>query len=162
VKNSRSLQDLHPLVAAKASRLIGTCALEGIELIVLSTLRDEEFQAERYAIGRTEQGADVHTSLPMGHVATDNPPGFSYHHFGLAFDVWPIIKSRVVIRFSQPDWNRCWRVIRTIARDRSINLRQGSDHKLDTGQREWGHFHYSAGLSIEAIRAGERIPDVVV
>lgn len=149
-------------MAAKAARLIGTCSLEGIELIVLSTLRDEEFQAERYAIGRTEPGSDVDIHLPMGHVATDNPPGWSFHHYGLAFDVWPIIGSRVVFRFSQPDWNRCWRVIRTIARDRSINLRQGSDRKLETGQREWGHFHYSAGLSIEAIRAGEKLPEVEI
>lgn len=147
-------------MAAKAARLIGTCSLEGIELIVLSTLRDEEFQAERYAYGRTEQGPDANIRLPMGHVATDNPPGWSFHHYGLAFDVWPIIKSRVVIRFTAPDWDRCWRVIRTIARDRSINLRQGSDTKLLTGQRDWGHFHYSAGLSIEAIRAGERLPEV--
>jgi hypothetical protein len=51
-------------------------------------------------------------------------------------------------------------VVRTIARDRSINLRLGSDHKLSTGMREWGHFHYSAGLSIEAVRAGERLPEV--
>lgn len=148
------------MVAAKAARLISTCNLQGIELLVLSTLRDEEAQAERYAIGRTEEGMDVHDRLPMGQVASDNPPGWSFHHYGLAFDVWPIIHSRVVIRFSEPYWDRCWRVIRTIARDRSINLRQGIDHKLSTGTRDWGHFHYSAGLSIEAIRGGEKLPEV--
>jgi len=162
VNNSRSLQDLHPIVAAKAGRLIGACAGQGIELFVLSTRRDEEFQALRYAFGRDEPGPDVHASLPMGHVITDNRPGWSFHHYGLAFDVWPAMGSRMITSFSHPDWERCWRVIRLLARDRRINLRQGSDAKLSTGRREWGHFHYSAGLSIEAVRAGERIPDVEI
>jgi hypothetical protein len=162
VENSRSLQDLHPLVAAKAVRLIGACASEGIELIILSTTRDHEFQEQRYALGRTEVGTDTHHPLPMGHVATDNRPGWSFHHYGLAFDVWPAMASRIITSFSHPDWERCWKVVRALARDRSINLRQGSDHQLSTGRREWGHFHYSAGLSIEAVRAGERVPDVEI
>jgi hypothetical protein len=162
VSNSRSLHDLHPIVSAKAARLIGACSLEGIELMVLSTRRDEEEQRLRYILGREEHGPDVHASLPFGHVITDNPPGWSFHHYGLAFDAWPLVNSRVITSFSHPDWDLCWRVIRRLARDRSVNLRQGSDAKLSTGRREWGHFHYSAGLSIEAVRAGERIPDVEI
>lgn len=160
--NSRKLDDLHPLVAAKAARLIGSCALEGIELIVLSTLRDEEWQARRYRFGREDLGPDVHATLPMGHVLTDNRPGWSFHHYGLAFDAWPAMDARIITSFGHPDWERCWRVIRRLARDRAINLRLGSDVKLSSGRREWGHFHYTAGLSIEAIRAGERLPDIEI
>jgi len=160
--NSRRLEDLHPLVATKAVRLITACVDHGIELIILSTRRDAEEQAFRYSIGREEKGPVVTVDRPMGHVITDNPAGFSYHEHGLAFDAWPLVRSRVVTSYEEPDYSNVWRVIRRLARDRSINLQHGGDVKLSTGRRQWEHFHYSAGLSIEAIRAGERLPDVAI
>lgn len=142
--------------------MINACYDDGIEMLILSTKRDEEQQAIRYKIGRETPGQHHAPSRPLGHVATDHPPGFSFHHFGLAIDMWPIVDSIVIWDFSNPIYARVWRVVRRLARDPAINLRAGSEYKLSTGIREWGHFWYSAGLSIEAIRAGERLPDVQI
>jgi peptidoglycan L-alanyl-D-glutamate endopeptidase CwlK len=161
MKSSRTLQDLHPIVAAKVSRLIVACKHQGIEMMITCTYRDEEMQAERYALGRTVIGPNAR-ARPMGHVVTDNPPGFSYHHYGLACDMWPLVQNRVITDWNEPEWAQVWRVIRYLAHDRAINLRDGGNYPLASGRRSWGHFHYSAGLSIEAIRAGERLPDVEI
>jgi hypothetical protein len=160
--NSRKLDALHPIVATKAVRLITALADQGIEMIILSTLRDAEEQAARYAIGREEKGPVITSARPMGHVITDNPAGFSFHEYGLAFDAWPLVRSRVVTSYEAPDYDLVWRVIRRLSADRSINLQHGGSWKLSTTRRQWEHFHYSAGLSIEAIRAGEKLPDVQI
>jgi peptidoglycan L-alanyl-D-glutamate endopeptidase CwlK len=82
--NSRSLDDLRPDVKAKAIEFLYRCHLQGIDVIVTSTLRDLESQEALYAQGRTKKGA----------IVTNAPPGFSYHNFGVAFDFCPILYGK--------------------------------------------------------------------
>jgi peptidoglycan L-alanyl-D-glutamate endopeptidase CwlK len=91
---SRRLEDLHPLIAAKAQQLIGLAQTGGIEILVTSTLRSFEEQAELFAIGRTKPGKKV----------TDAEPGKSWHNFGLAFDVVPLVNGKAI--FDSPFWSR--------------------------------------------------------
>ena len=91
---SRSLEDLHPLIAEKAEQLIEAAQAEGIEILVTSTLRSFEEQAELFAIGRTKPGEKV----------TNAEPGESWHNFGLAFDVVPLVNGKAI--FDSPFWNR--------------------------------------------------------
>jgi peptidoglycan LD-endopeptidase CwlK len=89
---SRSLDDLHPIVAEKARQLIKLCKAEGIELRITSTLRTFAEQADLYAQGRTKPGQ----------IVTRAKPGQSWHCFGLAFDVAPFHNGK-------PIWNsRHW------------------------------------------------------
>ena len=72
---SRRLEDLHPLIAEKAQQLIELAQDAGIEILVTSTLRSFDEQAELFAIGRTKPGKKV----------TNAEPGKSWHklRFGL-------------------------------------------------------------------------------
>jgi peptidoglycan L-alanyl-D-glutamate endopeptidase CwlK len=81
---SRSFEDLHPLVADKARQLVKLAAADGIEILVTSTLRTFEEQAELFAIGRTKTGNKV----------TNAKAGESWHNFGLAFDVVSPVNGR--------------------------------------------------------------------
>jgi peptidoglycan L-alanyl-D-glutamate endopeptidase CwlK len=83
---SRRLGDLHPIVAAKAKQFIALAEAEGIEILITSTLRTFEEQAELFAIGRTRPG----------NIVTNAKPGESWHNFGLAFDVVPLVNGKAI------------------------------------------------------------------
>lgn len=160
MKNSRSLDDLHPIVALKARRLFETVAAQGIEMIVVSTLRDEEMQHQLYGIGRAQPGIQPVPARPNGWVVTDNPGGYSFHQYGLAFDAWPIVNGRLATSFAMPEWG-VWAAIREACSSRGISLVMGNPkRKPATHPREWWHFQYTAGLSIEDVRKGATLPDV--
>jgi peptidoglycan L-alanyl-D-glutamate endopeptidase CwlK len=91
---SRSLDDLHPLVADKAKQVVELAGAEGIEILVTSTLRTFEEQADLFAIGRTKPGNKV----------TNAKPGESWHNFGLAFDVVSLVNGKAV--WNSPFWSR--------------------------------------------------------
>jgi len=92
--SSRKLEDLHPMVAERAQQLVELAQAEGIEILVTSTLRTFEEQAELFAIGRTRPG-DIVTKAKAGE---------SWHNFGLAFDVVPLVNGKAV--WDSPFWNR--------------------------------------------------------
>ena len=91
---SRKLEDLHPLVVEKAGRLIELARVAGIEILVTSTLRTFDEQAELFAIGRTKPGD----------IVTNAKAGESWHNFGLAFDVVPLVNGKAI--WDSPFWNR--------------------------------------------------------
>ena len=91
---SRKLEDLHPLVVEKAHQLIELARVDGIEILVTSTLRTFEEQAELFAIGRTKPGD----------IVTNAKAGESWHNFGLAFDVVPLVNGKAI--WDSPFWNR--------------------------------------------------------
>ena len=68
---------LHPIVRDQCLRLQRACRGRGVVLTVTQTLRSHDEQAALWAIGRTEPG----------NIVTHAPPGYSWHEFGLAFDV---------------------------------------------------------------------------
>ena len=162
MENSTRIDDLHPIVQGKALRLQRALLDQGVGLIFLSTWRDGEWQAARFAIGRTERGPNVSPARPMGAILTGAAPGYSFHEHRLAFDAWPIVHGRVITSWAEPDYTQVWKLVRRLARDPSINLRHGANVAGESTRREWEHFWYSAALSIEQIRAGERLPDVDV
>jgi len=57
--NSRRLDDLEPEAYDKCHKFVAQCFAIGIPVIITSTLRDQEFQDELYAQGRTKPGRVV-------------------------------------------------------------------------------------------------------
>lgn len=160
MKNSRVIADLHPIVATKAHRLIEQLHDQGIELLIVSTFRDEEMQNALYAMGRREQGPQPTPARPRGSIVTDNPGGYSLHQYGLAFDAWPIMYGRLVSTFAMPDWG-VWTAVKEACGMRGISLVMGNPKlRPSTHSREWWHFQYTAGLTIEDLRQGRTLPDV--
>jgi peptidoglycan L-alanyl-D-glutamate endopeptidase CwlK len=82
------LELLRPKVKTLANQLIAQCTGAGIQIAVTQTLRTLEEQDKLYAQGRTKPG----------NIVTNAKGGFSFHNFGVAFDVCPLLKGN-------PDWN---------------------------------------------------------
>ena len=82
--SSRQLSDLHPVLQEQCRQFIEACAKKGIEVIITSTLRDNEAQAALYSQGRSRPGPKV----------TNARPGTSAHNYGLAFDFCPIVNGK--------------------------------------------------------------------
>lgn len=125
---SRAIKDLHPLVAEKATLFLGLALTKHIELLITSTLRTFDEQADLFALGRTAPGKKV----------TNAKPGASWHNFGLAFDVVPIVNGKAV-------WNDnvLWEQIGDLGRQ--MGLIWGGDFK---NFKDKPHFEYHPNLTL--------------
>lgn len=124
---SRQIDHLHPVVAEKARALLALAASEGVHLLITSTLRTFEEQAAVYAQGRTRPGKRV----------TNARPGQSWHNFGLAFDVVPLVEGK-------PVWNSChWNRIGELGR--SLGLTWGGDFR---SFKDRPHFEYHPNITL--------------
>lgn len=86
--NSRKIEDLDlPARQVCNAHVIG-CKAAGIELLITSTYRDGESQADLYAIGRTK---DVHRK-PV----TNAKPGKSWHQYRCSWDCVPLIGGKAI------------------------------------------------------------------
>jgi peptidoglycan L-alanyl-D-glutamate endopeptidase CwlK len=140
VINSRSLDDLLPPVRERAQALLTRSAEAGIDLLVTSTYRDMESQAALYAQGRTRPGARV----------TNAKPGQSFHNWRIALDVVPLRQGKPVWGTTGED-GRLWQRIGEIGEACGLEW-AGRWKKF----REFPHFQFTAGLSIEQLRAGKQ------
>lgn len=140
--NSRKLEDLHPLVRAKAIELERRCEAElGIDLVITSTFRDNESQNALYAQGRTKPGK----------IVTNAKAGYSWHNFRLAFDVVPIRHGKPVWGTSGADgelWNRIGEI------GESVGLEWAGRWKTF---KETAHFQYTQGLTLAQLQNGTMI-----
>ena len=80
--NSRSIDDLRADVRENCKTLIERCKAAGLNVLVTQTLRDNEYQAQLYAQGRTKPGSIV-----------TNAKTVSFHGCGLAFDFCKNVKG---------------------------------------------------------------------
>jgi peptidoglycan LD-endopeptidase CwlK len=83
---SRSIAELEPETRARATEFLEACHAAGIDVLVTSTYRDFESQAELFAQGRTKPGKRV----------TNARPGLSWHNWRRAFDIVPLRNGKPV------------------------------------------------------------------
>lgn len=83
---SRKVEDLIPEIQPKAKELIELAKRAGIDILITSTFRTFQEQAELYSLGRTKPGKRV----------TNAKPGESFHNVRRAFDVVPIVLGKAV------------------------------------------------------------------
>jgi peptidoglycan LD-endopeptidase CwlK len=76
VIHSRDIKDLEPVFAAKVTQWLAACKKWGVDVIIVSTYRDNEFQDYLYAKGRKNKEA----------IVTNARGGESKHNFRLAVD----------------------------------------------------------------------------
>lgn len=159
--NSTRIDELQPIVAVKARRLIEAAQSIGLELVIVSTLRDAEAQAKRYALGRTEVGPQARPARPLGVCVTSNAAGESFHEYGCAFDAYPMLAGYLLTMSATLEW-RAWVALRELAALPRINLQWGGYERAEGCLRELSHFHYSAGLTAAELRAGAQLPAVTL
>lgn len=80
--NSRAIDDLRPDVAANCRILLELCKAQGLPVLITQTIRDDEYQSQLYAQGRTQPGSIVTNSKTT-----------TFHGAGLAFDFCKNVKG---------------------------------------------------------------------
>ena len=136
--NSRKLEDLHPTVRAKVQQFIQKCDEAGIDLLVTSTYRDHESQAELYAQGRTKPGK----------IVTKAKPGQSWHNWKVAVDVVPLRNGKPVWGTTGAD-SELWEKVGEIGE--SVGLEWAGRWKTF---KEFAHFQYTGGLTLADFQNG--------
>ena len=139
--SSRDLMELLPAVRVRAEKFLADCKAAGIDLLVTCTFRDNEAQNALYAQGRTTKGNRV----------TNAKGGQSFHNYRVALDVVPLRNGKAVWNTSGAD-GQLWKKIGTIGK--SCGFEWAGDWQTF---KEYPHFQYTAGLTIEQLRGG-RIP----
>ena len=139
--SSRDVDDLLPHVADLARVFVAHAKDAGIDLIVYSTYRDAEAQDALYDQGRTAPGR----------IVTNARGGESFHNYGLAFDVVPIVGGKLVWSASDPVWRHIIKI--------------GTDLGLESGAnwntlKDVDHFQWRGGLTLAQLQAGERPTEV--
>lgn len=135
--NSRSLDDLDPIVKHKASAFVEAAKAKGIDLLVTSTYRDHESQTALYNQGRTTPGK----------VVTNAKAGQSWHNHRCALDVVPLVNGKAI-------WNDnvVWMQIGEIGV--ACGLEWAGNWKTF---KEFPHFQYTGGLTMAQLNAGAMI-----
>lgn len=132
--NSRKIEDLQLVPAAKCRAFVTACAKAGIDVIITSTYRDSESQNALYAQGRTAPGKKV----------TNVRGGDSFHNWRVAFDFVPVVGGKAVW-----DDDRTWERCGTLAE--SVGLEWGGRW---TGFVDKPHCQFTAGMTIAQYKAG--------
>lgn len=134
--NSRTINDLNPLVQPMAQAFIAECRAQGIDVIITSTYRDKASQDALYAQGRTRPGPKV----------TNAQAGQSFHNYAVAFDFVPVVNGKA-------DWNntRTWRQCGEIAESAGLEW-AGRWNSF----KELCHCQYTGGLSLPDFQGGKR------
>lgn len=131
--NSRDIRQLRREVRDRAHSMIERCMEAKIDIIVTSTYRDLEAQDALFAQGRTQPGR----------IVTNARGGESFHNYGVAFDVVPVVGGKAI-------WNDAGLWLRIGEIGESVGLEWAGRW---VRFREMPHFQYTGGLSLAEMRA---------
>lgn len=133
--NQDRIAKLHPSLQPKAIKLIELAEAQGLAILVTQGLRTVAEQDALYAQGRTKPG----------NIVTWAKGGYSWHNFGLAFDI--VILNAV----GKADWdtkNPGWAVAGAIGK--SLGLNWGGDWQPK--KRDIPHFELPVNLTLAQCR----------
>lgn len=145
--NSRDLKDLLPIVAAKCSAFVSACKEQGIDVLITSTLRDNEAQNALYAQGRTTIGVNPRLEKPLGDIVTNARAGDSFHNYGCAFDFVPMFNGKAM-------WNDTRTFTKCGVIAESLGLEWAGRWKKF---KELAHCQYTSGLTLQDLKNGKQI-----
>lgn len=143
--NSKEVFDLLPCVQLRCNSFKARAEMEvpGLKLIICSTLRDKESQDALYQIGRR--------GIAGERVVTNAKGGDSFHQYGVAFDVLPLIygKSAYTLQDGDEVSDPLWQTLGRIAEEEGLEW--GGRWKTF---KEGPHFQYTGGLSLNELKSG--------
>ena len=145
--NSRDTDRLRPDVATACRKVISLSKDKGIDIMITSTVRDDEYQAQLYAQGRTMSG-------PI--VTNAKQPTFHWDKAGLAFDFCPVDEKGACL------WHRTDLFNAVGAIGKSLGLEWGGDWKsiTDLPHLQWSGYNHE--LTGGDIRAGKCPPELII
>lgn len=92
--SDRDLHHLLPTVEVAAKKALAAADALGLKYVVTCTYRTADEQAALYAQGRTTPGKKV----------TNAKPGQSFHEFGVALDIYPIVNGKIDFAGTAKEW----------------------------------------------------------
>ena len=129
------IEGLHPKIRTKVREFIKDAEKQGIVLRITSGFRTWEEQNKLFAQGRTAGGKRV----------TNAKGGQSWHNYGLALDIYPIISGKIVTNTA----STLWKMIGEVGR--WAGFEWGGDWAKF---KDYPHFQYTGGLTIKNLQAG--------
>ena len=132
--NSRRIEDLRLIPAAKCRAFIAACAAAGVDVVITSTFRDAESQNALYAQGRTAPGKRV----------TNARGGDSFHQHRCAFDFVPVVGGKAIW-----DDDDTWELCGVIAE--RVGLEWGGSWP---NFKDMPHCQDTGGLTLAQYKAG--------
>ena len=134
--NSRKIEDLTPETQELCKKFIEECKKAGIDILITSTLRDNEAQTVLYNQGRT-----IESKTKGEKIVTNAKAGQSFHNYGVAFDVVPLANGK-------PDWNNTILWIKIGHIGKTVGLEWAGTWK---NFKEYPHFQLP-GLSLAELQ----------
>jgi peptidoglycan L-alanyl-D-glutamate endopeptidase CwlK len=125
------INSLHPAIKPKVIEFINLAETKGYKLRITSGYRTYDEQNKLYSQGRTTKG----------NIVTNAKGGESYHNFGLAIDVVPIVNGVA-------EWNTNWNEIATIGK--SLGFEWGGDFN---SIKDKPHFEMSFNNTLAQLRS---------
>lgn len=151
-KSAARLSGLHPAVIAAATALIERCYTCGVPILITQGLRTAAEQEALYAQGRTKPGELV----------TNARGGYSYHNYGLAVDFALLLPDGSSVSWDMKrdgDQDRTADWLEVVKQAKAIGFEWGGDW---TSFKDYPHFQLSFGLTLAALRAGDKPGAAVV
>lgn len=144
---SRHLEDLVPVVRSMAVSFIALAenTIEGLKIIVTCTRRDAERQDALFAIGRRNIAGEK--------IVTNCKGGESYHEFGVAFDIFPMLFGKPVMMQQDGDQvsDPIWQTLGEIGESCGLEWAGRWKHFP-----EGPHFQFTGGLNLAELKSGNR------
>lgn len=140
----RKLSDLCSVVQPRFQLFLTAVRLAEVDFLITCTFRSAEEQDLLYAQGRTTPGR----------IITNAKAGYSMHNFGCAIDgvplrhgkpLWSVFQTTGIM---EPEWKKLGELAALHGIEWAGNW---------TSFKEYAHFQYSNGLTLEELRAGKEI-----
>lgn len=139
--NIQKIAQLHPIVKEIATLFFNRLSEKNLDFLITDAYRSIEEQNQLYSKGRTSKGK----------IVTQVQGGYSYHNYGLAFDIVPIVAGK--LNYADKE---SYKLAAQIGE--SLGLEWGGNWKkfVDTP-----HFQYSLKINYENISKGIEIPNTI-
>ena len=131
-RNEKNIATLHPQIRQKVRQLLQQLYIDHkIHFVITEAYRTIAYQDGLYAIGRTKPGKKV----------TKAKGGTSYHNYGLAVDIYPVINGKIDV----DDANT---LIKVAGTGKKLGFEWGGDWK---SIKDYPHFQITFGKSVSQL-----------
>lgn len=134
----RLLSELQPPVRVRAEKALAECKAAGLDVLVTCTGRTHEEQARLYAQGRTAPGPRV----------TNAKPGQSFHEYGVALDLYPLVNGKPDFKGTAPEWELIAAIFKKHGFEWAFEWRTF---------KEKPHFQYTGGKPLSYFQQGGKL-----
>jgi peptidoglycan L-alanyl-D-glutamate endopeptidase CwlK len=136
--NSQKIAQLHPILKEIATIFFDRLSENNLDFLITDAYRSIDEQNQLYSKGRTSKGK----------IVTQVKGGYSYHNYGLAFDIVPILDGKLNYE-DRTSYNLAAQIAEPLGLEWGGNWKKFADIP---------HFQYNLGLNYDNIANGVELP----